>query len=182
MALRLSLPSVELINPETSEFVTFGGVELELEYSLYTISLWESKWKKPFMKAFEQFTRGDLLEFLKVMCLTPDIPETAWRCLTQKHYKAVMEYISDPMTATTVRDIPGQKRSRKIITTEQIYYSMASFGIPFECDRWHFNRLMKLLQVAAITSSPPKKMGRAEAAAYQREVFAKNRAKYNSRG
>lgn len=182
MGLRLSLPSVELINPETSEFVSLGGIEIELEYSLYTISLWESKWKKPFMKNFEKLTRSELLEFYKAMCLTSDVTETAWRCLTPKHHKAIMDYISDPMSATTVRDVPGQKKPGKTITTEQIYYSMASFGIPFECDRWHFNRLMKLLQVASITSSPPKKMSKMEAAQYQREVFARNRAKYNSRG
>lgn len=182
MGLRLSIPPLELIDPKTSEFKTLDGMEIELEYSLYTISLWESKWKKPFMKSFEKLTRSELLEFYKAMCMTPDVPKIAWRRLTPDHHKAIMDYISDPMTATTVRDIPGQKKSGKIITTEQIYYSMASFGIPFECDRWHFNRLMKLLQVASITSSPPKKMSKMEAAQYQREIFEKNRAKYNSRG
>lgn len=182
--LKLSLQAIEAYDEDKNEYLTFGGMEIELEYSLYTISLWESKWKKPFMDSFKSFTQSDMVEFYKVMCVTPEVPDSAWGCITSADRKAILAYITDPMSATTVHrwGNENQPRSKKVTTTEQIYFAMASYGIPFECEHWHFNRLMKLLDVARISTSKPKKMSPMEAAKLQQEVFARNRAKYNSRG
>lgn len=178
----MSLPEIELINPETDEFIILGGIELEMEYSLYTISLWESKWKKSFMHDFAMMGNQEKLGFYKCMCITPDVPESAWKCLTNRHKKDIFDYISDPMSATTISNHSKRGGPSKIITTEQIYFWMAQLAIPFTCEHWHFNRLMKLIQVGMISNAPGKKMGRQEAARLQQEVFAMNRAKYNSRG
>lgn len=180
--LHLSLPAIELINSETNEFVTLGGVEMDLEYSLYTVSLWESKWKKSFMHYFDQMGAEAKFDFYKCMCITPNVPDTAWRCMTSKHRADIFKFISDPMSATTITNRASKPGPKKIITTEQIYFWMAQLGIPFECEHWHFNRLMKLIQVGMVSNAPPKKMGRQEAAQLQQKVFAQNRAKYNSRG
>ena len=84
------------------------------------------------------------------------------------------------MTATTFRDHgPG---SREIITSELIYYWMATFSIPFECEKWHLNRLMTLIRVCGEKNKDPKKMSRAEIARQNRSLNAARRAKMGSTG
>lgn len=184
MSLRLFLPETEFYDYAKEEFVTVGGIEVELEYSLYTIALWESKWKKPFVESLSKFTRSEETGWYKAMCLTPNVPDNAWMAMTYELRKNILEYTTDPMSATTINHRgPKAKTNRKtIVTAELVYYWMISLGIPFECEHWHFNRLMKLIDVCNVKNSPPKKMGKQEAAQMYRELNAQNRAKYNSRG
>ena len=75
-----------------------------------------------------------------------------------------------------------QKHSREIITAEIIYYWMIELGIPFECQKWHLNRLLTLVNVCSIKQAPAKKMSRRDAMAQQSQLNAARRAKYKSRG
>ena len=181
--LRLSLPSIEGFDEDRAEFVTIaGGVEVELEYSLYTIARWESKWKKPFLTELKNLGMKEKLDLIQVMCITPDVSPNTWLCLTPEHHKQIWSYISDPMSATTVHVPNDGARRREVVTTELIYYWMASLGIPFECEHWHLNRLLKLIQVAMVKNSPPKKMSKRETMEQYRELNAKRKAMYNTRG
>lgn len=184
MSLHLILPASEVYDPRKEEFVTLGGIEVDLEYSLYTIALWESKWKKPFIKSLQHLTRKEEIGWYKAMCLTPNVPDDAWLTMTYKIRKDILEYATDPMSATTINHrgpkTPSSKKT--LLTAELVYYYMVTLGIPFECEHWHFNRLMKLIDVCFVKNTPPKKMGKQEAAAMYRELNAQNRAKYNSRG
>ena len=71
---------------------------------------------------------------------------------------------------------------KQIITSELIYYWMTALNIPFECQRWHLNRLMTLIEVAGIKNQPAKKMSKKDIAAQNRSLNAARRAKMNSRG
>ena len=152
--------------------------ELKLEHSLLSLSKWESIWKVPFLGNRER-TAEQSLSYIECMTIGRVNP-LAYSHLTPEHAQKVADYINDPMTATTFRDNgPG---SREIVTSELIYYWMATFSIPFECEKWHLNRLMTLIRVCGEKNKDPKKMSRAEIARQNRSLNAARRAKMGSKG
>jgi hypothetical protein len=84
------------------------------------------------------------------------------------------------MTATTIEKSPGN--SREIITSELIYYWLIALGIPFECQKWHLNRLLTLINVCSIKNQPPKKRSTAEIVNRNRSLNQARREKYNTKG
>ena len=182
MTLKLSLPSLDTWNPETEEFEEIGGPVIELEHSLYTVAAWEAKWKKSFADK-KGMTREQLLDYImNYMCQTPDVPLEAWLTMTSKEFKQISDYMEDSMTATRINNQNGSHGKRQVVTSELIYFYMAQFGIPFECEHWHLNRLMTLIDVCAVKNSLPKKMGRKEAAQRQAEQNAAMRKRFKSKG
>ena len=59
---------------------------------------------------------------------------------------------------------------------------MIQCGIPFECEKWHLNRLIMLIQVCGAKSEPPKKMSRNEIAKRNHALNASRRNRLNSKG
>ena len=59
---------------------------------------------------------------------------------------------------------------------------MIVLGIPFECEKWHLNRLMTLIRVVSAKNAPPKKMSKNEILAQQRRLNAERKAKFNTKG
>ena len=59
---------------------------------------------------------------------------------------------------------------------------MISLGIPFECQKWHLNRLITLIRVVSEENAPKKKMSDREILTQQAELNAKRRAELNSKG
>ena len=116
------------------------------------------------------------------MNLTPGIPEKEFKYLPNWVSDKIAEYITSPYTATTITNHGPQKKSREIITAEIIYYWMVSYQIPFECADWHYDKLMKLIQVCSIKSEKPKKMPHGQAMAQQRALNAQRRSQFNSAG
>lgn len=180
--LLITLPEIETFDPEKSEFSILGGETIELEYSLYTVSLWESKWKKPFMTTMDNLTTGEEIGLFEAMCITEGIPKHTWGLLTRDIRKDIFDYLKDPMSATTITNRKSKPGKAQIITTEIIYYWMSSLNIPYSCERWHFNRLMKLIEVSFIKQSPPQKMSKTDAFKQQRELNALRRARLNTKG
>ena len=66
--------------------------------------------------------------------------------MTNDNIAEISKYIESPMTATTFSD-KEKKPSKQIITSELVYYWMIEAGVPFECQKWHINRLLTLIQV-----------------------------------
>ena len=179
--LTLIVGETEVFDNEKQQFAKVGGVVLELEHSLASISKWESAWEKPFLGP-QPKTGEETLGYVLDMLMTPNVSSEVFLQLTEDHYKQINEYINRKMTATTIREIPGQGKSREIITSEVIYHWMISLNIPFECERWHFNRLMTLIKVCSQKNQPQKKMSKGEALRRQHELNAQRRAQYNTRG
>lgn len=118
------------------------------------------------------------------MTITPNIDPLIYYALSNAQVNEIVQYMNNPMTASKVRDIPGQKSQGHVgaVTSEVLYYQMAALRIPFECQKWHLNRLLMLLRIGAIEQQPPKKMGKREAMAQQRSLNAARRAKHHSKG
>ena len=178
--LKIRIPSLEVYDEKNDLFITIPDTELQLEHSLISISKWESKWCKPFLKN-EEKTNEELLDYIQCMTLNQNVDPLVYKYIPINLIKQISEYIEAPMTATTFSE-NSKGRSKEIITNEIIYYWMVSFNIPFECQKRHLNRLLTLIRVCSIKNAPQKKMT-------QREIMAKNKAlnkarrkQLNSRG
>ena len=86
------------------------------------------------------------------------------------------------MTATTVRERKSTKINNEIVTSELIYHWMIELQIPFECQKWHLNRLVTLIKVRGVKTAKPKKMSKGEIMRKNAELNAARRKKLNSRG
>lgn len=181
--LRIKIPRRELYNEETNQFFYFPNrdIDLQLEHSLVSISKWESKWHKSFLSHKEKMTEEESLDYIRCMNLTPNVDPEIFKYLTNENILEIRNYIEDPMTATTFRDDRKAKR-KEIITNEIIYYWMVSYQIPFECQKWHINRLLTLIRVCSEKNAPQKKMKPNEIIARNRALNKARRQQLNSRG
>lgn len=182
--LKIVVPAWEDWDPVRQKFIYGKETKLTLEHSLIAISKWEAKYKKPYLtdkpKTAEEAM--DYIKFMTIINPNKSLDEDVYMHLTQENLREIEAYIGDPMTATTFNRRNQPPSRNKVVTSEEIYFSMASFGIPFECQQWHFNRLMTLLEVAAIRNQPGKKMSNKEKYARNRSLNAANRARFHSNG
>ena len=126
-------------------------------------------------------TLEQIIDYVRCMTITQNVKPEVYNRLTEDNLKAINDYIENPMTATTFSDI-NQRPSREIITSEIIYYWMVSFNIPFECQKWHLNKLLTLIKVCNIKNSPPKKMSRQEILSRNRALNEARKKNLNTKG
>jgi len=188
--LKLVIPgsTICLYDSETEEFIdsSFDGVTLFLEHSLYSLAKWESKWHKPFLKK-DGLSEEELKDYVQFMTVWPKrVDPVAYQRLTADDYKKILDYIADPMTATTFQknEKTVAAHRSKVVTAELLYYSMIAYNIPFECEKWHLNRLQTLIHVCEIKNQDPKhsKMSRSAMARQYGALNAARRAKQHSSG
>lgn len=178
--LHITIPSIEMYDEENNEFIYEPECTLMLEHSLVSISKWESKWHKAFLGKQEK-TREETLDYIRCMALTEYDPAIFER-LSEENIIQIDEYISNPMTATTITGEPKGKNNSEVITSELIYYWMIALGIPPEYQRWHLNRLLTLVKVCNVKNSPPSKMSKRDIMAQNRALNAARRKQLNSKG
>ena len=145
----------ELYDEKTGEFRDPVTTTIRLEHSLVSLSKWESKWHKPFLHT--EKTDEEIMDYIKCMTLTQNVPDDIYNKLSSKNIQEIKDYIDNPMTATTFSENRNQKKSREIVTSELIYYWMVAYQIPFECQKWHLNRLITLTRICGIKNQPPSK-------------------------
>lgn len=179
--LKLIIPGGTHWDKVNEKFLEFDQVELKLEHSLLSVSKWEAFYQKPFLAPGEK-TREEVLGYLKAMVMTPDADLDAVLRCDQKSIDEIQAYIASPQTATTFAEMPQHRGPSEIITSELIYYWMASAGIPFETERWHLNRLLTLIRVASIKSSKPKKISKHEIAQRNRQLNEQRKQQYGTKG
>ena len=59
---------------------------------------------------------------------------------------------------------------------------MVALEIPFECEKWHINRLLTLIQICNIKNQPAKNMSKREVMNQNRLLNEARRAKYHTKG
>lgn len=159
--IQITVPANELWDDVNQEFIQIKEQILQLEHSLISLSKWESKWCKPFLHS-TNITREEELDYIKCMTLTQNVNPFVYKCLTDENIEEIKNYINSPMTATFFPNKEKGKAGREIITSELIYYWMVALNIPFECQKWHLNRLITLIRVCEIKNQPPKKRSKRE--------------------
>lgn len=172
--LPITIPKEEGYDNINKMFIDLPEVKLQLEHSLISISKWESIYHKPFLSSDK--TTEEVYMYIKCMVIGKDVDLSTIKRIKTHDIKRIQKYIDDPMTATWFSENGkrvSNKRKKKVITNELIYYWMSCNQIPFECEKWHLNRLLTLLEICAIENdASQKKMSK-------REILSQN-ARINS--
>lgn len=180
--LRLKIPlSSEGWDEEKQEFVEPKVQILQLEHSLVSLSKWESKWCKPFLSKNAK-THEETMDYIKCMTVSNNVDPEVYEHLTQANIKEINDYIGAPMTATYFSEDKRSKGKQEVVTSELIYYWMIALNIPFECQKWHLNRLLTLVRVCNIKNAPPKKMSKREVMSRNAALNAARRKQLNTKG
>jgi hypothetical protein len=178
--LEITVPETEFYNEITDEFVSITETPLQIEHSLVSVSKWESKWMKPFMGKDEK-TVEETMDYVRCMTITQNVNPLVYSFIPDKIVQSINDYINAPMTASWFTEDPCAKKNREVVTSEIIYYRMTALNIPFECQRWHLNRLLTLIRVCGEKNQPPKK-GREKNLSSRAALNAQRRKKYNTKG
>ncbi|MDO4378813.1 MAG: hypothetical protein Q4C64_06780 [Erysipelotrichia bacterium] len=156
--LEITIPENEFYDNKTNTFIQKKEAKLKLEHSLLSISKWESKWCKPFY-GDEKKSADEIRDYVRCMTLTQNIDSCVYSAIPMQELKKIEKYLEEKQTATVFYDT-GRKngasnnRKRKIVTSEEIYYMMICYEIPFSCEKWNINRLLALIEICSIRSDP----------------------------
>lgn len=167
--LKLHLDSKEFYTSE-EKFMVVPEQTIVLEHSLSSLYDWESKWHRPFLDKKPK-TEEQVLSYMDMMVVEGALNGVPlYYMLNPEMVKTINDYILDPMTATWFNERENSsKKNNEVVTAELIYFWMTALNIPFECDKWHLNRLLTLIKVCSVKNAPPKKMSK-------REIFQQNQA------
>ena len=173
--LQIVVQPGEFFDEKNQRFITINGQVLRLEHSLVSISKWEAKWKKPFLSK-EEKTVDEFIDYIKCMTISQNVNPLTYYCLSEQNLK-------DDMTATTISSSDNKRSlSKEVVTSELIYYWMTVANIPFECEKWHLNRLLTLIQVCSIKNNPGGKMSKKETLARNKALNDARRKSLGSKG
>lgn len=179
--LQIIIPSIEMWDEVEEKFVYTKEQKLSLEHSLVSLSKWESKWCKPFLSK-EAKTVEETIDYIRCMTITQNVNPEIYRYITNDNIKEVNKYIEAPMTATIINEPKSNSVNREQITAELIYYWMIALNIPFECQKWHLNKLLTLIRVCNIKNRPPKKMSKSQLMSRNTALNAARKRQLNTKG
>lgn len=185
--LEITVPGQEFWDAEKEEFFYTKETTLKMEHSLLSIAKWESKWHKAYFSKKTEKTNEMVIDYIRCMTITQNVDPLVFYSLTKEQYDAISAYIEDQQSATYIaeaEDGTNAGGTRDVVTSELVYYWMVAFNIPFECQKWHINRLLNLIRICTIKNQPPKKATRLTHEGIQKRR-AENEArklKYKTRG
>lgn len=179
ISLTLELPGEERFDEESSTFISMPPCTLHLTHSLYSVSLWESVYKRSFLDSPPN-TPEETMYYVECMSEEP-LPRDFMRRLDRNIQVKIADYIADGASATHLLDPPARGGPKDSMTSELIYWYMSQFNIPYDCDKWNLNRLLTLIKLSAAKQGGSN--ASASATAAQRAAMNKaRRARYNSKG
>jgi hypothetical protein len=181
--LELEIKDLELYDDDTGHFQKIKGGKLILEHSLLAVSKWESKYHIPFLEHIgKEMTVEESLYYVQCMTINKNIDPSIYDALTAEDMQKILDYINDPYSATVINVRNKNRVNREPVTSEMIYYWMVVSTIPFECEKWHLARLMKLIEIYGIKNSEPEKKSTSQILREQDALNKKRRAMLHSKG
>lgn len=178
--LIIKVEEQEFYDSKKEEFFRTKPLTIRMEHSLISIAKWESFWEKPYLgiPGMTSGVSGPVEERHYIKCMIiGDVPHYIPDILLQSHGEELKTYIGKRNSATTVHRKGNALPSRQIVTTELIYYWMIKFGIPLECQMWHFNRLLMLIDVCNVKEQSETKGGKMSAIEAARYRHGLNKAR-----
>lgn len=179
--LTVTIPKCEFWDEKKSMFVYYDECTLVLEHSLVSVSKWESKWKKAFLKKTTK-TYEETKDYIRCMTITKNVDPNVYDRIPSDVIDQINKYIEDPMTAVYFPKTEEEGRHGDVVTSEVIYWWMIINQIPVEFQKWHLNRLLALIRVCNMKNSPPKKMSQKELAARNAKRNAERRNQHHTKG
>lgn len=179
--LTITIQGDERWDYENEVFCYGEDTVLEFEHSLVSLSKWESKYHKPFLTP-DKKTENEMFGYVEAMLMTSDVESTVLHNLSEEQALAIDAYINDPMTATTISNLPANLNSSERISAELIYFWMSQYQIDKACEAWHLNRLFTLIKIHYAKTQKPKKMSKQARAQQMAEENARRRAALGTSG
>lgn len=180
--LTITIAGEELWDREREVFKYTPAIVLEFEHSLVSVSKWEAIYHKPFLTS-DKKTDEEMVSYVECMLLSADVnPETLLK-LTPAHAELISSYINNPMSGTTVSEMPQPKqRQTEKMSAELIYFWMNHFQIPYDARYWHLNQLFALIKIHHAKSQKPKRMSKQKNVQTMSELNAARKAKLGTTG
>lgn len=178
--LEITVPKTNLFDEKNGKFIYVESETLSLEHSLIAISKWEAKYCKPFFGR-DRKTNEEVLEYIKCMTVNKVKNPLIYSCLSTESLTEISNYIESKQSATWFSENKNGS-PREVITSELIYYWMIACNIPFECQKWHINRLLTLVRVCQMKQQDPKKMSQSDMLRQRAKLNAERKAKMHTHG
>lgn len=172
----ITIPAAELFDESTNEYIYTRETTIKIEHSLVSVSKWEAKWEIPFLST--KMTREQSIDYIRCMTITQNVDPNIYKAIPTSLLNEVNKYIDSKQTATWFNDKKNGPHRQRTVTSELIYYWMIACGIPFECEKWHLNRLVTLIRVCQEESKPSKQMTLEE----RKALNNARRQKYRTKG
>lgn len=157
-------------------------IHLEMEHSLLSISKWEAKWKVPFIEQ-QQISTEQFLDYCRCMTINKQKDPSVYHYLRAQDAKKISAYMNDPMSARPIRRDNKKKRGpKRVMSSEYFYWCMIQLGIPFECEKWHFGRLLALIDCCQKNSGSEPPMSYRERQRFYASLNDQRRAALGTKG
>ena len=178
--LTIQFNEVEYYDDETEEFRSYPQKVVSFEFSLKSIYEWEAKYRIPFLSSGLNGTDFEMLDFYLMMTKDKTL---SIDYLTDPFAEVLWNYIQESASATTFSQNGNKlKGSGKVYTSEDLYALMFLNGIPIDFEDRNLNRLLIILRIISVYSSPPEKMSQQDILAQNTRLNAERKAKYNTEG
>lgn len=159
--IEIVVPDQEGWDEAKGEFIKVKGGTIRMKHSLLSISKWEMKWQKPFLKPGYVMTAEETLDYYKCMTITQNVDPNIYSFISAKDQERIRKYIEDPKSAYS-KQKSKNKPSKAAIVSERVYYWMTAYNIPSSYEKWHLNRLLNLIDIASEDNAPQEKVSTAE--------------------
>lgn len=167
---------------KSKKLITVPPIHLEMEHSLLSISKWESKWKIAFA-THKEMTGEQFLDYCRCMTINRQKEPNVYQYLRRSDVVKISEYMNDSMTARVIRQQKNSRANpRRVMSSEYFYWLMIQLGIPFECEKWHFGRLLALIDCCQANSGSEKPMSYREKQQYYMSLNEQRRKMFGTKG